>query len=605
MIRLQQGRLRVAFLLLVVLFLIFSAQLIRVQGIQAGGYAERAERELMRTATLPAARGAIVDSKGVVLARSVDAIDITVDQTLILDPKGTAAIMAPILNMSISDVESRITGKRRFAYVAKAVTPAQWNQIKSKVEQTNLTREKDNRIFGLFPVRSFKRIYPAGELGAAMLGYVNASGQGAAGVEYAMNSVLSGKDGKYVYASGGGPAIPSARDILTPAKPGSDVHLTINRDIQWVAQKEIAAQVARSKADWGTIIVMDPTTGKVLALATAPSFDPGAAKPSDLATLKAFSVTDVYEPGSTGKVITVSAALEEKVVTPTTLFDVPYAINRAGRTFHDSHKHPKLRLTTAGILAVSSNTGSIQVGEKLSPDTLSDYLRKFGVGTRTNIGLSGESAGILNPVSSWSRSTFPTIAFGQSYSVTAVQATSIFATIANGGVRVTPTLIDGYTDAQGNYSAAPINKGVRAISQETAASVRSMMESVVSSEGTAAVAAIKGYRVAGKTGTASRSDPTCGCYRGYVSSFIGFVPADKPRLVINVTINNPRGLYYGGVIAAPLFKTVGSFALKALAIPPTGTEVTKYPLTEEQLKSAAKASQQPKPASTPSSTPSR
>lgn len=604
MTRLQQGRLRVAFVLLVLLFLVFSAQLIRVQGIQAGGYAERAERELMRTATLPAPRGSILDSQGVVLARSVDAIDITVDQTMILDPKGTAAIIAPILNMSISDVEAKITGKRRFAYVAKLVTPKQWNQIKSSIEQVNATRAKDNRIFGLFPVRSFKRIYPAGELGAAMLGYVNSNGQGAAGVEYAMNSVLSGQDGKYVYASGGGPAIPSARDILTPAKPGSDVHLTINRDIQWIAQQEIAKQVSKSKADWGTIIVMDPTTGKVLALATAPSFDPGAAKPSDLASLKAFSVTDVYEPGSTGKVVTISAALEEKVVTPATVFDVPYSIKRSGRTFHDSHGHPKWRLTTAGILAVSSNTGSIQVGEKLSPETLSDYLRKFGVGSRTNIGLSGENPGILNPVSSWSRSTFPTIAFGQSYSVTAVQATSIFATIANGGVRVPPTLIDGYTDAQGNYSAAPINKGVRAVSVETAESVRSMMESVVSSEGTAAVAAIKGYRVAGKTGTASRYEPSCGCYRGYVSSFIGFVPADKPRLVINVTINNPRGAYYGGVIAAPLFKTVGSFALKALAIAPTGTQPTKFPLDEKQLKAQTQTPATPK-AVTPKPTPSR
>lgn len=603
MIRLQHGRLRVAFALLVVLFLVFSAQLIRVQGIQAGGYAERAERELMRTATLPAARGPILDSKGVVLARSVDAIDITVDQTMILDPKGTAAIIAPILKMSTAEVEASISGKRRFAYVAKLVTPQQWNQIKAKVDEVNLTREKDNRIFGLFPVRSFKRIYPAGELGAAMLGYVNADGQGAAGIEYKMNSVLAGQDGKYVYASGGGPAIPSARDILTPAKPGSAVHLTINRDIQWMAQQEIAKQVSRSKADWGTIIVMDPATGKVLALATAPSFDPGAAKPSDLASLKAFSVSDVYEPGSTGKVITVAAALEEKVVTPTTVFDVPFKIQRAGRSFKDSHSHPKWRLTTAGILAVSSNTGSIQVGEKMSPDTLSDYLRKFGVGSRTNVGLSGENPGILNPVSSWSRSTFPTIAFGQSYSVTAVQATSIFATIANDGVRVTPTLIDGYTDAQGNYSAAPISKGVRAVSEETAAAVRSMMESVVSSEGTAQVASIKGYRVAGKTGTASRYEPTCGCYRGYVSSFIGFVPADKPQLVINVTINNPRGAYYGGVIAAPLFKTVGSFALKALAIAPTGTEPHKFPLDEKQLKAAATSAATP--ASTPKPTPSR
>lgn len=595
MIKVQSRRLLVGFYLLVFIFLVFLAQLIRVQGIQAGGYAERAERELMRTATLPAARGAILDANGVVLARSVDAIDITIDQTMILDPQGTAELVAPLLSMTTTDVKERLTGKRRFVYLAKGVAPHVWNAVDAAIEKANLSRAKDNRIFGFLPARSFKRIYPAGELGAGVLGYVNASGQGAAGVEYAFNSILAGKDGKYVYASGGGPVIPSARDILTPAQPGSDVMLTINRDIQWMAQQEIAKQVTQSKADWGSVIVMDPANGHVYAIATAPSFDPGAAKPSDLNSLRAFAVSDAYEPGSTGKVMTVAAALEEKAVTPTTLFRIPWALDRGGRTFHDHERHPDQMLTTAGILAVSSNTGAIQVGEKLTPERFRDYLIKFGIGQKTKVGLSGESPGILRPVSQWSASTFPTITFGQSYSVTAVQATSVFATIANGGLRIAPTLISGYKDPQGNYSANPPSVGVRVVSEETAAMVRNMMETVVSGEGTADVAKIPGYRVAGKTGTAQRSDPSCGgCYRGYVSSFIGFVPADAPRLVINVTINNPRGVYYGGMIAAPVFKRVGSFALKALAIPPTSTTAVKYPLNQAELKSS-QASMTPTP----------
>lgn len=584
MIRIQRGRLQIWFLLLAVIYLVFAGRLIQVQGLQAGGYAERAERELMRTATLPASRGAILDSQGIVLAQSVDAVDVTVDQTMMLDPRGTAELIAPILQMPVSEVEAKLTGKKRFAYVAKLITPQQWSQITDVINSANVTRAKDDRIFGLFPVRAFKRIYPAGELGASVLGYVNAAGQGAGGIEYAMNSVLAGKDGKYVYASGGGPVIPSARDILTPAQPGSDLHLTINRDIQWVAQQAIAEQVKKSRADWGTVIVMDPATGHIYAMATAPSFDPSAFKSSDLSLLKPVAVSDVYEPGSTGKVMTVAAALEEKAVTPTTLFRIPWKIDRGGRTFHDHERHPTQMLTTAGILAVSSNTGAIQVGERISPETLSEYLSKFGIGSRTGLGLSGESAGILPPLRTWSKTTFPTVAFGQSYSVTAIQATSVFATIANNGVRVAPTLIAGYTDAQGNYSAVPVSEGTRVISDNTARIMRTMMESVVSAEGTASAAQIPGYRVAGKTGTAQRSDETCHCYKGYVSSFIGYVPADAPRLVINVTLNNPRSAnYYGGQIAAPVFKRVATFALKTLAIPPSGTAVTRFPLTQAEL----------------------
>jgi cell division protein FtsI (penicillin-binding protein 3) len=595
---LQRSRLRVWFALMLAIFLLFGGRLVQVQGLQAGGYAERAINELTRTATLHAQRGTITDSQGTVLARSIDTVDVTVDQTMILDPTGTAKLLAPILNLSEEYVVERLSGTRRFAYVVKGITPATWNRVDQAIDHVNETRAKDARIFGFFPQRSFKRIYPAGELGAAVLGYVDASGKGAGGVEFAMNTLLAGRDGKYVYTSGGGPVIPNARDVLTPAMQGADIHLTLNRDIQWMAQKAIAKQVKTSRADWGSVLVMDPATGKVLALATAPSFDPSATKPSDLTAMKPFAVSDVYEPGSTGKVMTVAAALEEGKVEPTTVFTIPWKVERGGRAFHDHDRHPVQKLTTAGILAISSNTGAIKVGEQMSAETLRTYISKFGVGQKTNIGLAGESAGLLPPLSSWSRTTFPAVSFGQSYSVTAVQATSVFATIANGGVRVPPTLIEGYTDSSGNYVTRPQDKGVRVISEDTATAVRIMMESVVSSSGTALSASIPGYRVAGKTGTAQRSDPTCGCYRGYVSSFIGFVPADNPRLVINVTVNNPRGLYYGSLIAAPIFKEVATFALKALAIPPSGVKVEPFPLDAKELKAREKAAAAATPAPT-------
>jgi cell division protein FtsI (penicillin-binding protein 3) len=295
------------------------------------------------------------------------------------------------------------------------------------------------------------------------------------------------------------------------------------------------------------------------------------------------SVQDVYEPGSTGKVMTIAAALEERKITPETVFTIPYALKRSTKVFHDHEKHPTQRLTTSGVLAVSSNTGSIQIGELLSHESLYNYLTKFGVGSKTGSGLPGESRGILPKVADWSGTTAPTVAFGQGYSLTAMQATSIFATIANDGIRVSPTVIAGTSDASGNFTPAPGRTSQRVISTETAQAMRIMMESVVSASGTAPSAAITGYRVAGKTGTAMRIDDTCGCYRGYTASFIGFAPADKPAYVISVTIQDPKGLHWGGALGGPVFKKVMSFVLQSRHIPPTGTTVIPVALNEKAL----------------------
>jgi cell division protein FtsI (penicillin-binding protein 3) len=294
-------------------------------------------------------------------------------------------------------------------------------------------------------------------------------------------------------------------------------------------------------------------------------------------------VQDVYEPGSTGKVMTMAAALEEKTITPTTVFTVPYMLMRAGSSFHDHQHHPTQHLTTSGILAVSSNTGTIQVGETLSHDTLFNYLRMFGIGTKTGSGLPGESAGILRPVSDWSGTTAPTVAFGQGYSVTAMQATSVFATIANNGVRVSPTVIAGTSDASGHFTPTATRTSTRVISEDTAIKLRLMMESVVSPEGTAPSAAIPGYRVAGKTGTAMRYEASTGGYTGYTASFIGFAPADVPRYVISVTLQDPHNGHYGGSLCGPVFKKVMSFVLQSEHVAPTGTKVLPVALTQAEL----------------------
>ena len=574
-----------------VIMFLFGLRLVQVQALQANDYRSRAVNEMEKVKTLQAPRGDITDINGVPFARSVSATSIVVDQTQILNPAKVAAFVAPILNMSVSDVQTALTGKRKWNMVAQNAKPATWLKLARAIDQYNrqFPGMSPERIIGFFPERSYIREYPSGSLIASLIGFVNHDGIGATGLESSMNSTISGKQGKYSYANGYKAEIPGSQSEIIPAQAGTSIRLTVDRDIQWVAANAIADVVKSSRALSGTVIVMDPKTGQILAHATAPTFDPNNTSKVSLVAMRNPSVQDVYEPGSTGKVMTLAAALEEKKVTPETVLTIPYALKRSTKVFHDHEPHPTQRLTTAGVLAVSSNTGSIKIGEMLSNDTLYSYLTKFGIGTKTGSGLPGESRGILRPVSDWSGTTAPTVAFGQGYSLTAMQATSVFATIANDGVRVSPTVIAGKSDASGNYTPSETRESVRVIGSDTAAKMRLMMESVVSSNGTAPSAAIPGYRVAGKTGTAQRIDDTCGCYRGYTASFIGFAPADNPAYVISVTIQDPKGLHWGGYLGGPVFKKVMSFVLQSKGIAPTGTAVVPYPLTEKQLIAAKKA----------------
>ena len=574
-----------------VIMFLFGLRLVQVQALQANNYRERAVNEMEKVKTLQAPRGDITDINGVPFARSVAATSIVVDQTQILNPAKVAAFVAPILNMSVSDVQTALTGKRKWNMVAQNAKPATWLKLSSAIDQYNsqFPGMSPERIIGFFPERSYIREYPSGSLIASLIGFVNRDGIGATGLESSMNSTISGKQGKYSYANGYKAEIPGSQSEIIPAQAGTSIRLTVDRDIQWVAAKAIADVVKSTRALSGTVIVMDPKTGQILAHATAPTFDPNNTSKVALVAMRNPSVQDVYEPGSTGKVMTLAAALEEKKITPETVLTIPYALKRSVKVFHDHEPHPTQRLTTAGVLAVSSNTGSIKIGEMLSNDTLYDYLTKFGIGTKTGSGLPGESRGILPKVADWSGTTAPTVAFGQGYSLTAMQATSVFATIANGGVRVSPTVIAGKSDASGNYTPSATRESVRVISTDTAAKMRLMMESVVSANGTAPSAAIPGYRVAGKTGTAQRIDDTCGCYRGYTASFIGFAPADNPAYVISVTIQDPKGMHWGGYLGGPVFKKVMSFVLQSKGIAPTGTTVVPIALTEKQLIAAKKA----------------
>lgn len=579
------NRIRILIFVIAVVMFIFSIRLVQVQAFQASDYQTRAVNEMMNTRSLLAPRGEITDINGVAFARSVAAINIVVDQTQVLNPMRTAQFVAPILGLSVSQVNASITGKRKWSMVLQNAQPATWQKLITSIDAFNAQYRalSPDRIYGFFPERGYIREYPSGALIASLVGFVNREGKGATGLESSMNSSIAGVNGKYLYANGYGAEIPGSQSEIIPAQPGTSVRLTIDRDIQWVASQAISEVVASSRAISGTVIVMDPRTGEILAHATAPTFDPNNTSKVSLVAMRNPSVQDVYEPGSTGKVMTVAAALEEKKITPDTVFTVPYALKRSIKVFHDHEKHPTQRLTSSGVLAVSSNTGTIQIGELLSNQTLYNYLAKFGIGTKTGSGLPGESKGILPKVANWSGTTAPTVAFGQGYSLTAMQATSIFATIANDGIRVSPTVIAGISDSNGNFTPALTRSSERVVSVKTAQAMRIMMESVVSTSGTAPSAAIAGYRVAGKTGTAMRIDDTCGCYRGYTASFIGFAPADRPAYVISVTIQGPQGLHWGGALGGPVFKKVMSFVLQSRHIAPTGTTVIPVALTEAEL----------------------
>jgi cell division protein FtsI (penicillin-binding protein 3) len=411
------------------------------------------------------------------------------------------------------------------------------------------------------------------------VGFVGSDGKGLGGMEYAYQKQLAGAPGTQTYEKGpGGRVIPTGANSVTDAEAGTTLQLTIDRDIQFIAQQALAEKVAQAGADYGTIVVMDPHTGRILALATAPTFDPNKPASGSDANRGNRALTDVFEPGSTSKLMTIAAVVNEGKANPYSTFTVPGALHRGGKDFHDDVAHGTWYLTLAGVMAKSSNIGTILASERIGGRKLSKYLKKFGIGQSTGLHFPGEATGFVPAYSDWSPTSFPTLAFGQGLSVNSVQAASVFATIANDGVRVQPSLVQQVLHADGSTEPAPAPATTRVVSATTAKQVRSMLESVVT-DGTAPAAAIPGYRIGGKTGTAQRYSEACGCYSGVVASFIGMAPADAPQLVVAVSIMNPRHGRYGGELAAPVFKQVMTYALQARQVPPTGTRPAKFSLT--------------------------
>ncbi|MEY4312087.1 MAG: hypothetical protein RLZZ571_857, partial [Actinomycetota bacterium] len=463
---------------------VYFLQLINLQVIQGPKLAASSQSNRLTNVIMPAIRGNINDVNGAPIATTVIAKNVTCDQTLIKDPAAVANQLAPVLGMPAEQLVVALSGDKRFNYIAKQITPEKWKEVAAL------------DIAGIFSEPTTTRVYPNGQLAGSVVGYVGGEGHGLGGLEFGIDEQLAGKDGSTVVERVNGREIPgSERNSVDPVN-GLNVNLTIDRDIQAVAERALVERVAFAGASGGTVVVMKKT-GEILALANAPTFDPNKPFDTDDRAKRNIALTDVFEPGSTSKVMTMAAVINEGAANPTSPMTIPPTITRAGTVFHDHDEHGTLQLTLNGVLAKSSNIGTIMASELIGQDKFYEYLKRFGIGDLTGMNFPGESGGLLpdpNNPNQWSGTTFPTLAFGQGLSLNAVQAASVYATIANDGVRVQPRLISSYASADGRIEYAKPADSVRVITPETAKTLREMLMSVVSDEGTAPQAQIAGYQ---------------------------------------------------------------------------------------------------------------
>jgi len=573
-------RLNVAMLCIALVLTLFTARLVQMQGFESAAYQKKAATQRLKVIPIPAVRGAITASDGTVLAMTARTDLVFADPPLMPASKRAAAAakLAGPLGVPAEKILGLINGAapgNEYVVLARNV-PAAAGDAVAKLN-----------LLGIGETPSYARVYPNGNLAANLIGFATSPGggdlRGQAGLEYKYNSLLAGKDGKQeVEAGSDGQPIPFTPDKVQPAVPAGSLRLTIQPDLQWEAQRACHAQVLRTRADNCSVVIIQPRTGRILAMAQYPSFSPSS--PASLAATQDIPVSDVFEPGSTGKVITVAAALEHGGQTPMSPYTVPDQILVDGRyPFRDAEFHPTERLTLAGILAHSSNVGMVQVVKHVPPRTQYRYYRKFGLGAPTGLGLPGESAGLLPKPSQWSGDTRYTLSFGQGVAVTAVQMASLYATIANGGVRVSPSIVAGTTSGKGVYTPAPPPHRTRVLRPRTAHELLAILQQVPHFDdlGGEPWGEIAGYPIAAKTGTAQLPDPAKGgCLCMYGSSYIGIAPADNPQLVVAVHVQNPkRGGFFGDVVAGPVFNRVMKFALQTLQIPPDHSKPPKVRLT--------------------------
>jgi cell division protein FtsI (penicillin-binding protein 3) len=541
--------------LLVLMSLAFAgivARLTVVQGFSARKYAVFGESQRITSIVLPAERGAILDRNMAELAVSTQAQTVWADPTTVADPAGAARALAPVLKVDEKVLRDKLTSDSSFVYLARKVDDG----VADAVKRLNLT--------GIQFLQEPKRIVPAGTLAAPVLGEVGTDDEGLSGLEKQYEKELTGRAGELLVEKdpNGNDIAPGLRQ-LKPSARGDNLVLTLDRAMQYETERALSDSIVSSNAKGGMAVVMDPTTGEILAMANLVVEKPGTppVPPADNMAL-----TRVFEPGSTNKVATVAGALEEGIVDPSTHMNVADHLQVSDAVFHDAEEHPLMWWTTADILAQSSNVGTIQIAQRLGKARVDKYLRAFGLADVTGLDFPGESGGLMLDPDEWSGTSMGSIPIGQGVAVTAVQMLEAYNTIANGGLYIAPSLVKAIVDAAGKVHPAKAPATHRVVSEKTAAEVNDMLMGAVD-VGTGTAARIEGYTVAGKTGTARKWSQTTGGYTdNYMASFVGYVPAEAPRLSAIVVLDEPTP-YFGGIVAAPVFAALGSFGIRNFGIP--------------------------------------
>ncbi|HEX3459366.1 MAG TPA: penicillin-binding protein 2 [Acidimicrobiales bacterium] len=585
-------RTRALRVLLLVIFVAMALRLVAVQEFSHQHYASLSSAELTQTVTVPALRGGIYDRNGEVLAESVTKQTVVADPFLIKNPGAVADALAPVLGLPASQLRSDVTEHSGFVYLAHRVSDA----VAAKVTALNLT--------GINLVSEPQRVQPAGQLAAPVVGTVGTSGAGLSGLEYQYQSLLAGVAGtKNLLESPNGVALPgSTGTASTSAKPGTGIELTLDESVQYVAEQALGAEVLASHAVGGSVIVMDVKTGDVIAMANLQAATSGSGSSSSAQTVASTSssstsgatltaqantlpagvteapsntaLTQVYEPGSVFKLVTFSSALQNKVISPSQTFSVPNSLSIGTYTFHDAEAHGTQTMSASDILDQSSNIGTIEIASALGETRLLDQISNLGFGKPTGLNFPGESQGLIPGASAWTGSSIGSTPIGQNDAVTAQQLLDAYNAVANGGVLVQPRLVRGTVSSSGAMAPAAPATSRRVIDPTTNAELTTMLEGVVTG-GTGTAAAIDGYTVAGKTGTAQIPDPS---HLGYIpgafyGSFVGFAPAQNPVLSAVVVLDHPTPIY-GGAVAAPVFSTIMEYALHHYGIPTNAAATT-------------------------------
>lgn len=561
-----------------------AIRLVDLQIIKAPTLATEGEAVRTSQTGIAAKRGSITDATGTILADSILTYDIAVNQINLRSyvhsettkengvektkvvgrgPVEAARQLAPLLHMSEAELGGLFLGDSTYTYVKRNVDAVTYREIRAL------------DIYGIEWEATYERTFPNGNVAAPVIGTVNAEGVGSSGMESQFNTLLTGTPGSQQYEiAPNGAIIPGAKKTTVEPVDGGSLQLTLHADLQHLVQDMLDARVEHHKAEWGTVVVEDVTTGEILVMADSESTIPDNANPQPVA-----SVQYAVEPGSVGKVVTFAAALDAGTITPTSVFNVPYSLDLldAGGPITDFHEHDGETLTATGILAESSNTGTVLVGQTLSNEQRYDMMKAVGFGDLTGVELAGETTGILRPPSEWAGRDQYVSMFGQSYSVSPLQETSFMSTIANGGVHIPPRLVKSWTNADGTVETPEEPKPTQAMKADTAQNLMLMMESVVEDHlGTAGAAKVDGYRVGVKTGTA---DIVVNGQHGIVSTTAGLLPVEAPRLAISVVLYNPTVAYISSDSSAPLFGEVAQASVRNLGIPASTTPATLFPTT--------------------------